>query len=120
MKSQIANLLLFLFIFVSSHASAQIAASNPLEWVALAEGNELINTEIKKQINGQTKTATLQNTIAAEFTKIHDWEKKYNKYLKTANGYASSLKACTYLYDDGVRIFITLGKLKKAIQNNPQ
>lgn len=120
MKSPIAKLLLLLFIFVSGHASAQIAASNPLEWVALAEGHELINSEIKKQINGQTKTATLQNTIAAEFTKIHDWEKKYNSYLKTASGYASSLKACTYLYDDGVRIFITLGKLKKAVQNNPQ
>ena len=120
MKLPIAKLLLLLLIFVSGHASAQIAASNPMEWVALAEGNELLNSEIKKQINGQTKTATLQNTIAAEFTKIHDWEKKYNSYLKTANGYASSLKACTYLYDDGVRIFITLGKLRKAIQNNPQ
>ena len=120
MKSPIAKLLLLLFISISGHASAQIAASNPLEWVALAEGHEFINSEIKKQINGQTKTATLQNTIAAEFTKIHDWEKKYNSYLKSASGYASSLKACTYLYDDGVRIFITLGKLKKAIQNNPQ
>ena len=120
MKLPIAKLLLLLLIFVSGHASAQIAASNPMEWVALAEGNELLNSEIKKQINGQTKTATLQNTIAAEFTKIHDWEKKYNSYLKTASGYASSLKACSYLYDDGVRIFITLGKLKNAVQNNPQ
>lgn len=40
--------------------------------------------------------------------------------MKTANGYASSLKACTHLYSDGVRIFITLGKLRKAINNNPQ
>ena len=120
MKLPIAKLLLLLLIFVSGHASAQIAASNPMEWVALAEGNELLNSEIQKQINGQTKTATLQNTIAAEFTKIHDWEKKYNSYLKTASGYASSLKACSYLYDDGVRIFITLGKLKNAVQNNPQ
>ena len=35
-------------------------------------------------------------------------DRKYNSYLKTASGYASSLKACTYLYDDGVKIFITL------------
>ena len=62
----------------------------------------------------------MQNTIAAEFNQIHKWEKKYNSYLKTANGYASSLKACTHLYSDGVRIFITLGKLRKAINNNPQ
>ena len=29
-------------------------------------------------------------------------------------------EACTHLYNDGVRIFLTLGKLGRAIQNNPQ
>lgn len=101
-------------------AKAQIAASNPLEWMALAEGNEVINGQIEKQIKGQTQTALLQNSIAAEFNRIHKWEKQYNSYLKTASGYASSLKACTHLYNDGVKIFITLGKLGKAIRNNPQ
>ena len=101
-------------------AKAQIAASNPLEWMALAEGNEVINGQIEKQIKGQTQTALLQNSIAAEFNRIHKWEKQYNSYLKTASGYASSLKACTHLYNDGVRIFITLGKLGKSIRNNPQ
>ena len=101
-------------------AKAQIATSNPLEWMALAEGNEVINGKIEKQIKGQTQTALLQNSIAAEFNRIHKWEKQYNSYLKTASGYASSLKACTHLYNDGVRIFITLGKLGKAIRNNPQ
>lgn len=99
---------------------AQIVAANPLEWMALAEGNELIDAQIESQIKGQSKTAVLQNTIAAEFTQIHGWEKKYNCYLKSVNGYASSLKACTHLYNDGVRIFITLGKLRKAISSNPQ
>ena len=51
-------------------AKAQIAASNPLEWAALAEGNEVINSQIEKQIKGQTQTALLQNTIAAEFNRI--------------------------------------------------
>ncbi len=80
-------------------AKAQVAASNPLEWAALAEGNELINGQIDKQIKGQTQTALMQNSIAAEFNRIHEWEKQYNSYLKTANGYASSLKACTHLYN---------------------
>lgn len=101
-------------------AHAQVAASNPLEWVALAEGNEVINGQIEKQIKGQMQTALLQNTIAAEFNRIHQWEKQYNSYLKTASGYASSLKACTHLYNDGVRIFLTLGKLGKAIGDNPE
>ena len=104
----------------SVHTKAQLTSSNPLEWMVLAEGNELINGEIEKQIKGQSQTAMLQNAMAAEFTKMHELESKYNSYLKTASGYASSLKACTHLYDDGVKIFITLGKLRKAVSNNPQ
>ena len=122
MKSRIINVSLaaVLALLLPQLAKAQIAASNPLEWVALAEGNELINSQIDKQIKGQTQTAVLQNSIAAEFNRIHQWEKEYNSYLKTASGYASSLKACTHLYNDGVRIFLTLGKLGKAIKDNPQ
>ena len=116
----IAVLVALLAGLLPQAAKAQIAASNPLEWMALAEGNEVINGQIVKQIKGQTQTALLQNSIAAEFNRIHKWEKQYNNYLKTASGYASSLKACTHLYNDGVRIFITLGKLGKAIRNNPQ
>lgn len=121
MKLPITKLfLLAILSLLSCRANAQIAASNPLEWAALVEGNEIINAQIEKQIKGQTQTALMQNTIAAEFNQIHKWEKKYNSYLKTASGYASSLKACTHLYDDGVRIFITLCKLKRAIENNPE
>lgn len=122
MRLQIGKIWLIAIIGIvtASEAKAQVVSSNPLEWMALAEGNEQINGEIEKQINGQTKTAMLQNTMAAEFNQIHKWEKKYNSYLKSVNGYASSLKACTHLYDDGVKIFITLAKLKTAIANNPQ
>ena len=111
----------FVLLWLSfGRANAQIASSNPLEYVALAEGNELINGQIKSQIDDQQKTALLQNGIAAVFTQIHKWEKKYNSYLKTVDGYASTLKACTTLYDDGVRIFINLCNLRKAMANNPQ
>lgn len=122
MKSRIISLtvLALSVCLLPQAAKAQVAASNPLEWTALAEGNDLINKQIEKQIKGQTQTALLQNTIAAEFNRIHKWEKQYNSYLKTVSGYASSLKACTHLYNDGVRIFLTLGKLCKAVRNNPQ
>lgn len=109
-----------LIVLVSMQARAQLVVSNPLEWLALAEGNEAINGQIQKQTDAQTRTAALQNTIAAEFAKIHEWEKKYSGYLQTASGFASSLKASATLYEDGVRIFITLGKLKNAIGSNPQ
>ena len=73
-------------IVTASEAKAQVVSSNPLEWMALAEGNELINGEIEKQINGQTKTAMLQNTMADEFNQIHTWEKTYNSSLPSVNG----------------------------------
>lgn len=122
MRSRIISLCLLAALagLLPQQVGAQIAASNPLEWVALAEGNEAINGQIEKQIKGQTQTALLQNSIAAEFNRIHDWQRQYNGYLKTASGYASSLKACTHLYNDGVRIFLTLGKLGRAVRDNPQ
>ena len=118
MRLRIVSLLFGLVAFIETQA--QITSVNPLEWTALAEGNEAINHEVQSQIDGKTKTAMLQNTIAAEFDQIHRWQMKYNSYLKTASGYASTLKASTQLYNDGVRCFIYLGKLKQAIGNNPQ
>ena len=99
---------------------AQIVVANPLEWAVLVEGNEIIDGQIKSEIEGQTQTAVLQGTIAAEFTQIKKWEGKYNSYLKSVDGYASSLKAATHLYNDGVRLFINLCDIRKAIANNPQ
>ncbi|MCD8313469.1 MAG: hypothetical protein LUC24_04845 [Bacteroidales bacterium] len=121
MKAMTLRISAFAFcIALSIAANAQVATTNPLEYVALAEGNELILGKMKDQINEQTETAVLQNSIAAEFAQMREWEKDYNSYLKTASGYASSLKACTHLYNDGVRIFISLVKLKNAIADNPQ
>lgn len=107
------------FMVWAAGMSAQVY-QNPLEWMALGEGNEAINKKISSQIKGQTETAILQNSIAAEFKKIHEWEKKYSDYTKTVSGYASSLKAASCIYDDALRIFITLGNLKKACEENPQ
>lgn len=111
---------LFALFFFCREAGAQYVLTNPGEYIALAEGNDLLNTAIKDETEKQMKTAMLQNTIATEFTKIKEWEKKYSSYLQTAQGYASSLKAATTIYNDGVRIFITMGKLRKAIANNPE
>lgn len=112
---------LLMAVFMACYGSlpAQVY-QNPFEWMALGEGNEVINKEISSQIKGQTETAVLQNTIAAEFKKIHEWERKYSDYTKTASGYASSLKAASCIYDDALRIFITLGNLKKVCEENPQ
>ena len=107
-------------VLSSVRASAQIVVVNPLEWAALIEGNEVMHAEMKDEIQGETETAVLQNTIAAEFSQIKKWEKKYNGYLKCVDGYASSIKAASHLYNDGVMLFINLCNVKKAVESNPQ
>ena len=119
-RSVLGFLLPVLMMMGSGEARAQIVVANPLEWAVLVEGNELIDGQIKSEIEGQTQTAVLQGTIAAEFTQIKNWENKYNAYLKSVDGYASSLKAATHLYNDGVRLFINLCDIRKAVAANPQ
>lgn len=122
MKLLIVKMLIVagLMLYTDTESMWAQVYQNPLEWVATAEGNDAINKKISSQIKGQTETAILQNTIAAQFKKIHEWEKKYSNYTKTASGYASSLKAVSCIYDDALRIFVTLGNLKKACEENPQ
>ena len=119
-RSVLALVLPVLMMMGSGEAHAQIVVANPLEWAVLGEGNELIDGQIKNEIEGQTQTAVLQGTISAEFTQIKKWEQKYNAYLKSVDGYASSLKAASHLYNDGVRLFINLCDIRKAVAANPQ
>lgn len=42
-------------LLFGTRAHAQIVSSNPLEYVALAEGNDLINGQIKHQIEDQQR-----------------------------------------------------------------
>ena len=49
--------MLLFCIILSVTAKAQIVTTNPLEYVALAEGNELILGKVKNQMDGQKKTA---------------------------------------------------------------
>ena len=119
-RSVLALVMPVLMMMGSGEAHAQIVVANPLEWAVIVEGNELIDGQIKNEIEGQTQTAVLQGTISAEFTQIKKWEQKYNAYLKTVDGYASSLKAASHLYNDGVRLFINLCDIRKAVAANPQ
>ena len=57
MRLQTASLLLLMSILWVQYAVAQYVQTNPLEWMALAEGNEAINGEIESQTDGQLRTA---------------------------------------------------------------
>lgn len=112
--------MLVLTLFLPVSVKAQLSSTNPGEYAAVTAGNETINDIVKKQTMDMSKTAALQTTISTEFTMMHSWEKKYNEYLKTADGYASSLKAATQAYSEGVRILMTLDGIRKAVHNNPE
>lgn len=104
---------------MSVSAFAQVGESNPSQYVAIAEGQTLVNNAVNSQTKGMQKTAALQGSMAAEFTMMKKWEQKYNSYLKTARGYADALKAGTSLYADGVETLRHLYEIRKAINANP-
>lgn len=120
-KWLLVSLIAFVLLLItSSKSNAQIVSTNPGEYTILATGNAIINKTVKSETKAERETALMQNAMAGEFTKMKQWEKDYNSYLKTAENYASALKSATHVYDDGVRILLTLGKLKRAVNNNPQ
>ena len=73
LKLRISHCIIVAFLCLATNvAKAQIVTANPLEWAALAEGNAAVGSRINSEIRGQTETAALQHTIAAEYTLMHD------------------------------------------------
>ena len=100
-KKQCGLLAMAVLMGMPASSLAQVGEANPLQYAAIAEGTYMLNSAINSQTKGMQKTAAFQGTIAAEFTKMKQWEGKYNAYLKTARGYAEALKTGTTLYADG-------------------
>ena len=84
------------------------------------DGNIKVNKEVKSQTTKLVEIAALQNTMALHFNAIKDWQRKYNNYLKTAQGYAEALNAGTTLYAEAVKTLRNLMDLKKAMTRNPE
>ena len=63
MRLPIISILLALAIIVPQALHAQVAASNPLEWMALAEGNDLINGQRMEE----SRLRGRQDGTAAEY-----------------------------------------------------
>ena len=118
-KKQCGLLAMAVLMGMPASSLAQVGEANPLQYAAIAEGTYMLNSAINSQTKGMQKTAAFQGTIAAEFTKMKQWEGKYNAYLKTARGYAEALKASTTLYADGVQILQHLYEIQRAVNANP-
>lgn len=102
-------------------AQAQgLSSSNPLEYAAIAAGEELLDNQLKKQSKAMAALAVEQGAMTVANTKMKQWEKKYNSYLKTVSGYASAIKAATSLYADGMQTLTALWEVHTACRVNPQ
>lgn len=95
-------------------------SSNPLEYAAIQKGEADINQRIKSQTSLMQELAGKQGEMGAEATLMKKWERNYNSYLKKTQGYASSLRAATTLYAEGMRTLSALWEINAARQINPQ
>ena len=124
MKSQIVRKILFLILLVILY-NVQVfgqgaSSSNPIEYTAIGEGEALLSKQIKQQQQCLDTLFVLQGGIVYSQTKMKNWEQKYNSYLKTAQGFASSIKAATTLYAEGMQTLSALWEIKTACKLNPQ
>lgn len=124
MKSQIVRKILFLILLVILY-NVQVfgqgaSSSNPIEYTAIGEGEALLSKQIKQQQHCLDTLFVLQGGIVYSQTKMKNWEQKYNSYLKTAQGFASSIKAATTLYAEGMQTLSALWEIKTACKLNPQ
>lgn len=124
MKSQIVRKILFLILLIILY-NVQVfgqgaSSSNPIEYTAIGEGEALLSKQIKQQQHCLDTLFVLQGGIVYSQTKMKNWEQKYNSYLKTAQGFASSIKAATTLYAEGMQTLSALWEIKTACKLNPQ
>lgn len=93
---------------------------NAAEYVVLEEGDKLLNDNISSQAKKQGSMAAMQGAISTEFSKMKTWEAKYVSYLKTARGFAETVKAGTTIYADGMQVMRHILEINRAIQANPE
>lgn len=106
---------------VSAGAGAQeIVLQDFLLETSYAEASASVNNAVTEETVKQIGIATLEESIAAEFMKIHEWSAKYNGYLKTAEGFASTLKAGSQAYSECVRLFTSIIDISQAASENKE
>lgn len=96
------------------------STSNPGEYLAIMEGENLINGKISSQNKSREKEAGIQSELSYSTTKIRTWEQQYNSYLKTTEGYVNGIVACCQLYLEGVQTLTALWEVYATQKINRQ
>ena len=111
---------LTLLLSFGCNVKAGVTESNPGEIAALTKGEAMVNETISKQEGTQTDVTGNLGTVYLQIAPIQKWERNYMNYLEKGYNYASTVLACSSLYADGVRTFMNLIELNKALSHNPQ
>lgn len=124
MKSQIVFKKVVILAFLSVvtitvHAQGGATTSNPLEYAAIGEGEANIAAGIAQQINSDAGVTVEGGGQLIMNTKIKNWEKKYNAYLKGVQ-FGNKIAAACSIYAEGIRILQSLWELQLACRVNPQ
>lgn len=104
---------------IKCHAQGAVT-SNPLEYAAIQQGEARINGQVKSQTDGMENLAGVQGTMVKEANIMKKWEKQYNAYLTTAQGYAEKIALASTLFQDGMQTLTHLWELDLARRINPE
>lgn len=99
--------------------TAQIE-TNPLEYEAIREGQGAVDKNVGGQADKLAKVAGFQGAMTEEFAEMKKWDAQYMSYLKTAQGFAESLKAGTTIFADGVIVLRHIMEIRRAVEANPE
>ena len=94
--------------------------THPLQYPIIIEGESGLRQQQKRQTDALVKISGIQYVMGFEDTKMRQWQEKYNKYLKTVDGFADKIHAGTTLYAEGVEVLRNLYDIKRACTMNPQ
>lgn len=94
--------------------------TNTAEIATILENAASLSTEIAKQTATETAITAETAVMHQQFSAMKKWQEKYNNYLNTAAGYADAIRAGSTLISEGVRTFIALKDVYKAISYNPE
>lgn len=120
MKLQTVSKIILLLILIAGKVNAQVVMTDPAQTLAIKIYGDSINSALGQQYVVMQEIAARQGMIAASFSKIAGWERKYNSYLKKAQGFAQSIAAGVNIYAEGVMTLRNLYYLSRAIETNPE
>jgi hypothetical protein len=113
-------LIMVVIVLSCQKAQGQYVVFNADQCAIIESGTIKNNKQINAQTRNAREAAVMETMIGLEFQQIKNWERKYSEYLKNIKGYAEQLKAGTTLYATGVDVLMSLRRLEKAVEYNPE